>query len=133
MAKQRTREQLARECEALRAQGKTYAEIAKVYGLSTQYINQMMARYKVSQFRPLTDEQCVFVGLRCWMNENKCSMAELARRRFGFFPGGTSMQGWRSKMHGGIQLKKDDIDKLIEITGMSYEELFREVANGAEQ
>lgn len=133
MSRPKTQYERAAQFEALRNEGLTYQEIASRAGVSRAYVNLVLSNYKKSQFRGISQKQCVHDGLREWMNENKCSVNELLRRAYGFNPGGTQKQGWFAKLRGETHLKKPDIDRLIDVTGMSYEELFREVANGAEQ
>lgn len=68
-----------------RAQGMTYEQISKKYGVSRQRIHQIIGgdtdRVK-NYFRTLTEKDCIYPNLRKWMNDNKVSKVELSRRIF---------------------------------------------------
>lgn len=109
---------------SMRADGMTYKEIAKACGCSYQNVAQTMARYKVERFRLISKEQCCWDGLRKWMNDNKVGNSELIRRRYGRNHNGSEMEKLRLQLKGKRILKKDDIDFLRGLTGLSYEQLF---------
>ena len=114
----------AEEMEALRAQGLTYREIADKFGCSYQNVAQQLRGSYHSAFRGVNKEKVVFDGLREWMNDNRIGMMELMKRFHGHFIGGNSATNLRDKLRGIRELKKRDIDDLIRITGLTYEELF---------
>lgn len=114
----------AEEFSALRQQGLTYREIADQYGVSYQAIAQQLRGSYHSCFRGVSKEKVVFDGLRDWMNDNEVGMMELMHRFHGHFVGGSSAANLREKLRGVRELKKSDIDELIRVTGLSYEELF---------
>lgn len=109
---------------AARAEGKTYKEIAQMYGVSYQAVQQSCARHTPHLFKPYNDKQVVYAGLRNWMNSNKISRAELIRR-MGLIPHGTEMARCGDYLRGDVDLKKKTIDKLLEVTGLTYEDAFR--------
>lgn len=113
------------EKRALRGKGLTYAEIAKELGISKQAVAQVLSKEQKSHFRPWTSDRCIYVGVRNWMNENQITMAELLRR-FGFQPGSALHYRYRDYLSGQTELRKHTIDKLLEITGLAYEEAFRQ-------
>ena len=118
--------------ESMRADGMTYQEIAKACGCSYQNVSQTLARFKKSQFRPIGKSRCCWDGLRKWMNENRVSNAELIRRKFGRNHTGTEAEKLRLQLRGKRPLKKDDIDFLRGLTGLSYEQLFCSQEDGDE-
>ena len=110
--------------EAMRAQGMTYAQIAKVCGCSTQNVAQLLARRGESKFRGVTPDRCRWEGLRQWMNENKCGPSEILRQKVGWASTGSSSKFLREKLSGQRALRKKDIDFFRELTGLTYEQLF---------
>lgn len=125
MTKGKTRYGKAAEFEALRNEGLTYAKIAAQYGCSHQHVRQTLANYDMRRFRGVTKKQCVYDGLRKWLNENSCGFAELTRRIYGYNVGGYSALAWRKKLRGEAQLKMCDIEDLMTVTGLTYEQMFR--------
>ena len=113
------------EKRALREKGLTYAEIAKELGISRQAVAQVLSKEQKSHFRPWTSDRCPYVGLRNWLNENQIVMAELLRR-LGFAPESEMYYRYRDYLSGRTELRKHTIDKLLEITGLAYEEAFRQ-------
>ena len=114
----------ADEMEALRAQGLTYREIADKFGCSYQNVAQMLAGSSRKCFRTITPERVSFDGLRKWMNENQCGIADLMNRICGKRANGNVADSLRRKFKGVTDFRKSEIDALIRITGLSYEELF---------
>lgn len=115
----------AEEYAKLGAEGMTYRAIADMYGCSYQNICQHLAGIGAGHFRAFTEKRCVFDGLREWMNANECTTAELLRRLYGRNPPPATNTRWAKIMQGKTELRKQDIDNLIRVTGRSYEDLFR--------
>jgi hypothetical protein len=59
------------------------------------------------------------------MNENKVSRTEFLRR-MGFFPYGENHTRFCKYIRGEWQPKKPYIDKMLAVTGLTYETLFEE-------
>ena len=110
--------------EDMRADGMTYQEIAKACGCSRQNVSQTLARYRVSRFRAFTKDRCCWDGLREWLNDNRISLQELIRRRYGRNHTGSIADTIRRQLNGERPLKKTDIDFFRELTGLTYEQLF---------
>lgn len=100
---------------AERAQGKTYRQIAEEYGVSFQGVHASVnyshrKKEKIRRWKRLS----------LWMEENNMTESQLAKLIDGST---TSMTGWRT-------WKRDPsmhyINKLLEVTGIPYEELFAE-------
>ena len=119
------------EYRELREQGLTYREIAARYGISYQAVAQVCAKSNICQFKPIWPKSCVYPGLRNWMNRNHVSRAELYRRMHDGSPCiGKAPYIIRDRMTGKSPWRMDEIERLLDITGMTYERLFREERYG---
>lgn len=113
------------EKRALREKGLTYTEIAKELGISRQAVAQVLGKEQKAHFRPWTSDRCIYVGVRNWLNENRITMAELIRE-LGLVRNPALYDRYRRYLDGRTELRKHTIDKLLEITGLTYEEAFRQ-------
>lgn len=111
---------------AMRQQGMKYKDIAEIFGCSRQYVATVCGKADVAHFRHCDS---IYPNIQRWMNENKVSMFELLRR-MGLMPYSDNLDRLRRVIRGQTQPKKDCIDRLIKVTGMTYEVLFAEVENG---
>lgn len=113
---------------ALRDQGLKQKEIAERFGVSHQYVAKICGQQSPGHFIPVGDS-CVYPNLRKWMNENKITRTELLRRM-----GLTIHEKNYTKlcllMTGSSTPRKDYIDKLLKITGMTYEVMFWRAEDG---
>lgn len=104
----------------------TYQQIGESMGLSKAYIALLLKdTLKTKNFHVITDEMVPYPRLADWMNENQVSLFELARR-MGYAASPSNYSMLTHKFERGT-LRKKDIDVLIEITGIGYEELFARV------
>lgn len=115
--------------KAEREKGLTYQQIADKYGVSKQCVAGACGKRDIAYFR--YDNSCVYPALRGWINDNKISTRELLRL-MGMTSYGQNHANLRYRLNGKGEFTKSDIDKLLEITGMTYEELFREEEHGEE-
>lgn len=107
----------------LRKQGMTYQEIADIFGCSKSYVGSLLSKSEEGKFRPLTSKDCVYIGIRNWMNENKVSKTEFSRLIYGYaHPAHINRYSSILKGHGCF---KHTIDNILSITGLTYEEAFR--------
>lgn len=114
-----------------REKGMTLQQIADKNGVSKQYVAQVVGKQSPKGFRVITEE-CVYPNLRKWMNANKVSRAELCRR-MGITSEPSNIARLRTYMNGRADPPKRTIDKMLQVTGMTYEVLFyREDKNGKE-
>lgn len=106
-----------------RENGLSYQQIADKYGVSKQAVHQVCSKYTPARFRYWTQKMCIYVNLRNWLNDNKITKSELIRRL-----GYETLQETYARvgryLRGGIYPPKRTIDKFIEVTGLTYEELW---------
>ena len=108
----------------LREQGITCQEIADMFGVSRQRVHQVCGKTHPGYFRPIGDE-CIYPNLRKWMNENKVSRKEFLQR-MGLSPYSENQAQFGRYVRGECQPKKPYIDKMLAVTGLTYETLFEE-------
>ena len=107
----------------LQEQGFSYTQIAKILGISPQAVRQALSKHNPNYFRPFSEKGCIFKGLREWLNRNKVSRAELIRRMGYESLSDTSIR-FRNYLSGVSEFRKRDIDKILEVTGLTYEQVF---------
>lgn len=102
---------------SMRLDGYTYDQIGKKYGVTRERVRQILnvkgvrAAYKNSP-------KWIFPNIRPWMRKNHMSGKEMACML------GTCSNSFSSYMTGKRDIPKHVIDKLLQITGMTYEECF---------
>jgi hypothetical protein len=106
-----------------REAGMKYREIAEKHGVSYQRVAHICGKNNPHYFRFITEKTCTYPALRHWMNENKVSRAELLRRMYGHYEPTTSVR-FRDVLNGKADPTKRTIDRLLNVTGMTYEQLF---------
>ena len=112
------------QIQLMRSKGATYREIAQAIGCSYQYVAQILGKHDETKFRPLGEKDCVYPGLRKWLNTNKCSRRELYRKMYGYNMIGNSNVAFLDRLHGRVSFRMDEINLIISITGLTYEQLF---------
>ena len=113
---------------AEREKGMTYAEIAKKYGVSRQAVQFACCKSDDSKFRGWTEERCIYPNLRKWLNDNRVSLFEFIRR-MDLVPCYKTSGRFGCYFKGRCYPRKDVIDKMLEVTGLTYEQLW-EVDDG---
>lgn len=106
-----------------REAGMIYKQIAEKHGVSAQYVAFVCSKYSSVHFRHVSETGCIYPNWRRWVNENKISKNEMLRR-MGITVGSENSERLRKFMKGEQFPRKDYIDKLLKVTGMSYEMLF---------
>ena len=119
----RLRKQRKEDMKKLYESGMSLQEIADEMGISRQRVHQIIGKQNKSLFKPFTAKRCVYAGLRKWLNDNKVSTAELTRRLYGNTHG-ENYERTRLRLCGSKELNKTYIDKLLKITGLTYDEAF---------
>ena len=108
--------------QQMRKEGSTLEKIGQTFGMSKQRVQQILRRggekpkRQMHKNRPIS----VYVNLEAWAKDNDCSWMELANE--------CEMNAslfYRNFVHGiGVNPGKRSIDRLLQITGLTYEELF---------
>lgn len=118
------RNEIIAQMRQMHEDGKTYQEIGDMFGVSRQRIFQMIGGGDVKFFRKITPSQCIYKGIRKYMNDNKVSMMEMSRKVYGNTSPNNyqKTKGW---LNGSLEIAKGRIDKLLAVTGLSYEVAFK--------
>lgn len=111
-----------------RAKGMTYREIAEKHGVTYQAVACALGKSDAAKFRPWTKDRCIYPNLRNWLNENKVSLKEFVRRTDAV-SSGRNLCSYSAYFSGKHYPQKAVIDKILEVTGLTYEKLW-EVDNG---
>lgn len=107
-----------------RDKGMTYELIAEKYGVSKQQIHQICGKRNPAMFQFFDEQRCIYKPIRDWLNAEKISTAELVRMS-GLQPVSQTIIRWRKLLNGMYEFRKRDIEILIKVTGMTYEEMFK--------
>lgn len=111
---------MAKRSELIRKmhdEGMTFEQIGRVFGISRQAAHEAM--YCVGdRFQLSKVEMVKYVGLREWMIKNRVSFSKLNK-----LCGVTTI---RNSLLGSFDLRKKTIDAILTVTGMTYEECFKE-------
>lgn len=105
--------------------GLTYREVGERFGLTKQRVAQLIGKPDDRYFRTITPKMCIFSGLRKWLNENKVSRGAFVRKLYGGVYNRNSYARIWCFMDGTNDIPKRDIDKILSITGLTYEEAFK--------
>ena len=115
-----------------RAAGMSYREIAAKHGVSYQAVAEACARQSPGRFRTYTPKEVIYPKLRRWLNENRVCRSEFVRR-LGNVPGNNTIYSVSDWFAGRYFPRKGVIDRMLAVTGLTYEELFAtEEDQGAE-
>lgn len=110
------------EMYRMRLEGKSYQNIADRFGVSRQYVYQLIGQQCKSE--PYRNVNVPYTGLKKWMNESRYSVAELSRES-----GCTdnhSKGTIASYLKGSPRMDIDSIRKILRFTGLTFEEAFGE-------
>lgn len=92
-------------------------------GVSKQNVAQACAQYSPKFFKVWTPSKCVYPNVRKWLNDNKMTTAEMVRR-MGCKNHTNTNHSLREILKGNSYPNKLKIDKLLAITGLTYEKFF---------
>lgn len=106
-----------------RLTGLSCQQVANKHGVSRQYVSQCCVGVFPKYFHKATKEGCVYRNLRKFINENRITKTELVRR-CGLTAHGSNLEYLERFMKGQGDPRKSYIDRLLKVTGLSYEELF---------
>ena len=114
-----TNEQIL-EMVTMRVNGATLREIAEKFNISREYVRQCMPKQMVTnQLVENGWESIIYPALKEWVKEHEFSNADLAKKT------GTSQQHINAFLRGNFNPRKSTIDKILALTGMTYEQAFR--------
>ena len=104
--------------------GKTLQEIADKHGITRQRVYQILVncgteKRERNTFKPTIDK-IKFDGLKKWLMENKVAIRDLYDKTGVSY----SLNYFYSKMVGTSPLDIDTINKILEVTGLTYENCF---------
>ena len=102
----------------MRLDGFTYQEIAEKFGVSRQYINQMLQNV-ISERRNKTLNKIVYPNIANWLKDNECSISEFVIRV------GIKRSTLDYKLRGRNKFNSDEIKRILDVTGMKFEECFK--------
>lgn len=110
----------------MRRDGMTYAEIGEYFGVSRQRIEQCL-KGRVKTRKCSTDmERIPYEGLYNWLMDNpKVTYPTFARLVFGTCNTNTTNK-IQNLLHGrNVLIGKRSYDRMMAVTGMTYEQLFK--------
>lgn len=113
---------------AEREKGKTYRQIAEEFGVSYQRVAEACSGAGMQCFCPYTEKRCIYPHLRRWLNDNRVGLSEFVER-MGYVSCSRTNDRVRDCLRGRYYPTKKMIDKMIAVTGLTYEELFKEGVN----
>lgn len=108
----------------LREQGMSYQQIADYFGISYQAVAQPLAKHNPNKFRYVRESGCVYPNIRKWLNDNRVNKSEFVRRLQLM-----NSNGNKERMDGYLTGRTDPpkriIDRILAVTGLTYEEAFK--------
>ena len=108
------------EAAKMRKKGMSYQEIADRFGVSHQAINVLFRDGKRVDRKPRNTHQIKYIGIKKYLETNRISIG-----KFSNMCGVNSTTLWRNVI-GKSDMLKRNIDKILCVTGMTYEEAFKE-------
>lgn len=115
-----------REMLEMREQGFNYEQIAIHFRISRQRVYQIIGSSAVRYYRYITERQCIYIGIRDWLNRNKLTITAFVRIVYKKYHS-VYYGKLRNYLLGKNELRKTMIDRILEVTGLTYEEAFKEV------
>lgn len=113
-----------KEMKALREQGYTYDQIARISGVSKARVFGLIGKGNPAFAKALSEKECIYPALRQWMAANQISRMALTRQ----MQDGVAVPYFSTRLgrilRGEQEPRKTEIDKLLSITQMTYEQLF---------
>jgi predicted transcriptional regulator len=115
----------------LREQNKTYQEIGDELGISRQRVGAYLKTANPRGYKAWVKGRCVYTGLREWLIDNKCTMRQFIIQ-LGYTYHTNNAARWRNLLNGNTRLNIEEIRSIIWLTGKTFEELFVEDKDGAD-
>ena len=108
------------EAYRMRLEGSTLQSIADTFGVSKERIRQILPGEGKSWSDDAVLSRCAYPGIARWLFENRLNYSEFGGL-IGFSQ--ATISRW---MNGVNKLNKPAIDKILEVTGLTYEQAFGE-------
>lgn len=108
------------EASKMRKRGMSYQEIADRFGVSRQAINALFQDGKRADQKPKNTHLIKYIGIKKYLETNRISIGKFSNM---CKVDNTTM--WRN-ITGQTDMLKRNIDKILCVTGMTYEEAFKE-------
>ena len=102
----------------MREEGMTYEQIGRIYGVSRQAVYDTLHYQRGDGFHWSAIKKIRWVGLRDWMLSNRVTFTKLGEL--------TGVKNFRATIHSDCEPRKSTIDAILKVTGLTYEECFRE-------
>lgn len=126
--------ELTEEMLQLRKDDKSFTEIANIYGLSRQAVQQRLIKHvgsdKVPKRRPKLDTKTIYPNLAKWMYDNHMTKIRLSSM-LGFGANSTTSINYR--LYGDVEFTVSEIWFLLKLTGCTFEYLFKTVGDETEK
>lgn len=104
------------EVYRMRLNGATLQECADKFGVTREYIRQITPAVRGNR---RCFKVCIYPGVAKWLEDNDWTFSQLADKS------GVSVAALETFLTGRGGTSKRTIDRLLEITGMTYEEAFK--------
>ena len=104
----------------MRLEGATYQEIADKYGITRQRVEAILKMRGPSNKKY---EKCIYKGLREWLQQNNYKLTDL-QNIISKKEQSQSSNSLRMKLSGERDFRLSEIKSIINLTGMTFEELF---------
>lgn len=108
------------EAVRMRKDGMSYQEIADRFGVSRQAINDLFRDGKRADQKPKNTHLIKYIGIKKYLETNRISIGKFSK-----MCGIDNTTMWRNLI-GKTDMLKRNIDKILKVTGMTYEEAFKE-------
>lgn len=107
----------------LRDEGYSAKQVAEMLGISRARVYQASRAKRLKQFKEIAPETNIYPIWRNWMNENSVSI-RMFIRLMGLDLSSTTYNNVYGWMRGRCYPSKKNIDRILETTGLTYEQLF---------
>lgn len=111
---------------AMTLDGYTYQSIANEFGVTKQYISSLFGR---KLYNAKLYDEIIYPNITKWMEENKVTVRSLSIELYSEQSPNVAQTKLSKKLKGERKFTIDDIDKILKITGMKYEEAFERKEN----
>lgn len=102
--------------------GLTYERIGDILGISRQAAHQLAQNTEPKdRFHEKTVQKIRYVGLRNWMLERRITISKLVEL--------CGVSGIKASLSRNLDLRKSSIDAILSVTGLTYEDCFKEEEN----